>query len=595
MQSAGTVLGVLRDRGRRGLPCDELYRQLFNPHLYLMAYGRLYSNHGAMTPGACGETVDGMSLAKIGRIIDALRGERFRFQPVKRVYIPKKSGKLRPLGLPSWSDKLVGEVMRLLLEAYYEPQFSGRSYGFRPGRGCHDALTHVAESWTGTTWFIEGDISDCFGSLDHEVLLGILGEKIHDNRFLRLLRNMLQAGYLEDWEWNATLSGCPQGGVASPVLSNIYLDRLDKFVETVLIPEYTRGVSRAPNPAYAKVKNANRRAWHRGDHAAVRELRQQLRSLPSGDPRDPGFRRLRYARYADDHLLGFTGPKAEAQEIKSRLARFLREELKLELNRDKTLITHARSGAARFLGYEITVQHADSKITKGQRAVNGVVALRVPPDVIKARCGPYLRRGKPARRPQLVNLSDSLIISAYGAEYRGLVQYYLLAGDVWRLNRLRWVMETSMLRTLADKHRSSATKMAAKFKAVIDTPHGKRTCFEARVGREGRKPLVTRFGGIPLKRQRKAVIDDCHPAPATGRRKGKELICRLRSGRCEWCKRRAEVQVHHVRALADLGNPGRPQPEWSQLMTRMRRKTLVVCPPCHDKIHDRHPAAAPTE
>ena len=595
MQSAGTVLGVLRDRGRRGLPCDELYRQLFNPHLYLMAYGRLYSNHGAMTPGACGETVDGMSLAKIGRIIDALRGERFRFQPVKRVYIPKKSGKLRPLGLPSWSDKLVGEVMRLLLEAYYEPQFPGRSYGFRPGRGCHDALTHVAESWTGTTWFIEGDISDCFGSLDHEVLLGILGEKIHDNRFLRLLRNMLQAGYLEDWEWNATLSGCPQGGVASPVLSNIYLDRLDKFVETVLIPEYTRGVSRAPNPAYAKVKNANRRAWHRGDHAAVRELRQQLRSLPSGDPRDPGFRRLRYARYADDHLLGFTGPKAEAQEIKSRLARFLREELKLELNRDKTLITHARSGAARFLGYEITVQHADSKITKGQRAVNGVVALRVPPDVIKARCGPYLRRGKPARRPQLVNLSDSLIISAYGAEYRGLVQYYLLAGDVWRLNRLRWVMETSMLRTLADKHRSSATKMAAKFKAVIDTPHGKRTCFEARVGREGRKPLVTRFGGIPLKRQRKAVIDDCHPAPATGRRKGKELICRLRSGRCEWCKRRAEVQVHHVRALADLGNPGRPQPEWSQLMTRMRRKTLVVCPPCHDKIHDRHPAAAPTE
>ncbi len=224
-----------------------------------------------------------------------------------------------------------------------------------------------------------------------------------------------------------------------------------------------------------------------------------------------------------------------------------------------------------------------------------MVALRVPLDVITARCGPYLRRGKPARRPQLVNLSDSLIISAYGAEYRGLVQYYLLAGDVWRLNRLRWVMETSMLRTLADKHRSSATKMAARFKTVIDTPHGKRTCFEARIEREGRKPLVARFGGIPLKRQRKAVIDDRHPAPATGRRKGKELINRLRSGRCEWCKRRAEVQAHHVRALADLGNPGRPQPEWTQLMTRMRRKTLVVCPPCHEKIHNGTPAAAPTE
>jgi len=216
MQNAGTVLDVLRDRGRRGLPCDELYRQLFNPDLYQLAYGRIYSNDGAMTPGVCGETADGMSLAKIGRIIDALRFERYRFQPVKRVYIPKKSGKLRPLGLPSWSDKLVGEVVRLLLEAYYEPQFSGCSHGFRPGRGCHTALTDVAITWTGTTWFIEGDVSDCFGSLDHEIMVRILAERIHDNRFLRLVRNMLQAGYLEDWEWNATLSGCPQGGVATP-------------------------------------------------------------------------------------------------------------------------------------------------------------------------------------------------------------------------------------------------------------------------------------------------------------------------------------------------------------------------------------------
>jgi group II intron reverse transcriptase/maturase len=188
--------------------------------MYLVAYGRLYSNQGAMTPGADGETVDGMSEAKIGRIIDAMRYERYRFQPVKRTYIPKKNGKKRPLGLPSWSDKLVGEVVRILLEAYYEPQFSDRSHGFRPGRGCHTALTEVVNTWAGTTWFVEGDISDCFGSLDHDVMLGILGEKIHDNRFLRLLRNMLQAGYLEDWEWNATLSGAPQGGVASPILSN---------------------------------------------------------------------------------------------------------------------------------------------------------------------------------------------------------------------------------------------------------------------------------------------------------------------------------------------------------------------------------------
>jgi group II intron reverse transcriptase/maturase len=223
-----------------------------------------------------------MSLGKIGRIIDALRCERYRFTPVKRVYIEKKNGKLRPLGLPSWSDKLVGEVIRLLLEAYYEPQFSGRSHGFRPGRGCHTALTEVAVNWTGTTWFIEGDISDCFGSLDHEIMIKILAEKIHDNRFLRLLRGMLQAGYLEDWEWNATLSGAPQGGVASPILSNIYLDRLDKFVETVLIPEYTRGKLRKHNREYRKVQYALAQARKRGDRAEARRLRRRLRSLPTG-------------------------------------------------------------------------------------------------------------------------------------------------------------------------------------------------------------------------------------------------------------------------------------------------------------------------
>jgi group II intron reverse transcriptase/maturase len=216
MQDAETILGVLRDRGRRGLPLQRLYRQLFNPQLYLLAYGRIYANQGAMTPGVDGETADGMSADRIAQIIEAMRHERYRFQPVRRTYIPKKNGKLRPLGLPSWSDKLVGEVIRLLLEAYYEPQFSDHSHGFRPGRGCHTALTDMDNTWKGTTWFIEGDISDCFGSLDHKVMLSILAEKIHDNRFLRLLRHMLQAGYLEDWTWHATHSGAPQGGVVTP-------------------------------------------------------------------------------------------------------------------------------------------------------------------------------------------------------------------------------------------------------------------------------------------------------------------------------------------------------------------------------------------
>lgn len=590
MQNAEAVLNILRERGRRNLPCKELYRQLFNPHLYLMAYGRLYSNHGAMTPGSDRETADGMSMARIGRIIDEMRHERYRFKPARRTYIPKRNGTMRPLGLPSWSDKLVGEVIRILLQAYYEPTFSDRSHGFRPRKGCHSALSEVANTWTGTTWFIEGDISDCFGSLDHDIMLGILGEKMHDNRFLRLLRNMLHAGYLEDWEWAPTLSGAPQGGVTSPILSNIYLDRLDKFVEERLIPQYTRGAGRKRNPAYAKVETAIKRtrALSNGDPSELRKLHQQLRRMPSGDPQDPQYRRLKYVRYADDHLLGFIGPKSEAEEIKKSLTRFLHEELKLELSEEKTLVTHARTGAAKFLGYEITVQHADRKVTTAKRvkrATNGKVRLRVPMAVIKSKTAPYMKRGKPANRPQVMQLDDHQIIHAYGAEYRGLVQFYLLANDVWRLDRVRWVMLTSMLKTLAAKHGSRVTKMARKYATTIETPHGPRRCFEAHVERAGRKPLVARFGGIPLKQQRRAVINDRPPVSAVSRLIGTELIQRLHARRCEWCGGTTEVQVHQVRQLTDLTRLKQPRPAWAQLMVDKRRKTLVVCSPCHDAIH----------
>ena len=473
--------------------------------------------------------------------------------------------------------------MRLLLEAYYEPGFSDRSYGFRPGRGCHTALRDVADTWTGTTWFIEADISDCFGSLDHQVMIDVLAENIRDNRFLRLVRNMLTAGYLEDWVWGSTHSGVPQGGVASPILSNIYLHRLDTFVETVLIPHYTQGVRRASNWEYKRVASAITRARTRGDRARVRELRKRLRRLPSLDPKDPRYRRLRYARYADDHLLGFVGPKAEAVEIKQRLAKFLRDNLKLELSREKTLITHARTGAAKFLGYEITVQHSDHRITKGRRSVNGVIRLRVPTEVIKAKCAPYLKRGKPATRGPRVNDGEFDIVATYGAEYRGIVQYYLLAGDVHRLNRLEGVMKTSMLKTLACKYDSTARKMAAKYRAKIDTPHGLRTCFEVVVERKGRKPLVARFGGIPLKRRKNAVLNDRIRERVTYPRK--ELPLRLLAGKCEICEYTGDVVVHHVQKLAELGPPGPSQPVWAQLMMKRRRKTLVVCVTCHDAIH----------
>ena len=346
MQQAETVLNVIRERGERGLPLENIYRLLYNRNLYLRAYGRIYSNQGATTEGVTAETMDGMSLAKIDRIIEALRYERFRWTPVRRVNIPKPNGTTRALGIPTGPDKLLQEVIRMILEAYYEPQFSDRSHGFRPGRGCHTALGNVVDYWTGVRWFVEGDIKGCFDNIDHDVLLSVLGEKLHDNRFLRLLRYLQKAGYVEDWKYGRTLSGTPQGGIVSPILANIYLDRLDKFVENVMIPAHTRGSDRRDNREYTRLLNQAAGQRKRGNHAEALQLRKQMQQLLSRDPYDPGYRRLRYVRYADDFVLGFIGPKVEAQQVKESLETFLHDTLKLELSREKTLITPATSQAA---------------------------------------------------------------------------------------------------------------------------------------------------------------------------------------------------------------------------------------------------------
>lgn len=384
MRSANSILGIIRDRGKRGLPLEDIYRQLYNPTLYLMAYAHLYSNEGAMTRGTTSETVDSMSLKKIENLIDELRHERFRWTPVRRIYIPKKNGKQRPLGIPTWTDKLLQEVIRLILQAYYEPQFSRHSHGFRPERGCHTALREMEQTWTGTKWFIEGDIKGCFDRLDHHVLIDILREKLHDNRFLRLIQLLLEAGYLEQWRYYPTMSGSPQGGVVSPILSNIYLDRLDTFVEQELLPAFTQGKQRQRNPIYNRLRVREQYYRKQGNREKALELRRERQTLPERDPLDPDYRRLRYVRYADDFCLGFAGPKEEAEQIKHDLKTFLQEQLKLELSEEKTLITHASTQPARFLGYELLVQYRDDKRDlTNRRSINGHVSLRVPAQVIR--------------------------------------------------------------------------------------------------------------------------------------------------------------------------------------------------------------------
>ena len=586
MRPAETVLNVIRERGERGLPLENIYRLLYNRELYLRAYGRLYSNQGAMTKGTTAETVDGMSLAKIDRIIDELRYERFRWTPVRRVNIPKPNGKTRPLGIPTWTDKLLQEVIRMILEAYYEPQFSDHSHGFRPDRGCHTALSEVVTHWTGVRWFVEGDIKGCFDNIDHEVLLSALGEKLHDNRFLRLLKYLLKAGYLEDWKYGRTLSGTPQGGVVSPILANIYLDRLDKHVETVLIPAHTRGTARKYNRQWVNVKNMS--AYYRkvGNHAKAAALRKEMQQLPSSDPYDPDYRRLRYVRYADDFVLGFIGPKAEAGQIKESLETFLRDNLKLELSKEKTLITHATSQAARFLGYELVNQQANDQFDRnGRRRVNGQIGLRVPAKVIEQHCQAYMRKGKPAHRSYLLHDEDFGIVAQYQSEFRGVVNYYLLASNVAHFGRLQSVMEMSLTRTLAAKHQSTARKMRRQYKSVVETEHGPRVCLKVVKHRDnGKPPRVAYFGGIPLKRQRQAVLVDQQPQRYRSGRN--ELIKRLEADECEMCGSAVDVEVHHIRALRDLNVKGqREKPKWVQIMAARKRKTLVVCRTCHVDIH----------
>jgi group II intron reverse transcriptase/maturase len=592
MQNAETILHVYRERGQQGLPLERVYRQLFNPHLFLMAYANLYGNTGAMTKGTTTETVDGMSIAKIERIIAQLREERYQWTPVRRKHINKKNGKTRPLGIPTWSDKLVQEVLRLLLEAYYEPQFSDQSHGFRPSRGCHTALLDVTRNGKGTKWFIEGDIKGCFDNIDHTVLLSVLRERILDNRFLRLIENLLKAGYCEYWRYWPSLSGTPQGGVLSPLLANIYLDRLDQFVAKTLLDTYNCGDQRRRNPEWNQATCKVYRNHKLGRHAEARKWDKVRRSIPSCDPYDPNFRRLHYVRYADDFLLCFAGPKQEAEVIKTQLKQFLHETLKLELSEEKTLITHAATQSARFLGYEISSQHCDTWLDrKKARSVNGVLALHVPHDVIQAACARYMKRGKPTHRAEIAADSDYDIVRQYQWHYAGLVNYYLLAHNVGSLSKVRWILESSLLRTLANKHKTSVGKLWRKHKNTVQTPYGPRRCVVAEIHRPGKKPLVARFGGLPLRRQKKAVLRD---DVLIRRPRRTELIKRLLADECENCGSTEQIEVHHVRKLADLKKKGRRElPDWAKIMIIRRRKTFVLCKNCHTAIHAGKPLPQP--
>lgn len=595
MQTAEQILQAMRKMGEKRTPLTRVYRSLFSEDLFLAAYDKIARNRGALTAGTENDTADGMNMARIRRIVDQLRYERFQFHPARRIHIPKKSGGTRPLGMPNFTDKLVQEALRMMLEAYYEPRFRDSSHGFRPGRGCHTALANLKVKFHGAAWFIEGDIRGCFDHIDHEILMAILARDIQDGRLLNLIRMGLEAGYMEDWQYNRTYSGTPQGGILSPLLANIYLNELDAYIENELSPQYNRGKKRAMNLEYDRIRHYIKLARKEGDAERVNQLEQQRRKLPSQDVQDPNFRRLKYLRYADDFILGFIGSKSEAEAIKTTIGAFLSEKLKLELSASKTLITHARTEHARFLGYDISVYHNNNVLKRPSgkptktRCINGQIRLGIPYGKVDEVISRYLRNGKPVHENGLLAFSDGQIVDVYQQRFRGLAEYYKYAVDRCYLGKLKYVMEVALTKTLACKFKATVARIYEKYGGKRNVNGYTYKVLEVEVPtKNGNRYLY--WGGIPLRVVKPGLepIDDKIGMRNVAITARSDLIQRMQANECELCGSQEQCEVHHIRKLSNLKYRwrGRKQkPDWVIRMITMQRKTLVVCAKCHDAIH----------
>ena len=584
----------------RSYTYERLYRNLYNRDLFLLAYQNIYAAPGNMTPGTDGNTIDAMSLSRIDGIIARLKDESYQPQPSRRTYIPKKNGKMRPLGIPSFDDKLVQECVRLILEAIYEGSFAKTSHGFRPKHSCHTALDQVQKNFSGVKWFVEGDIKGFFDNINHDVMVEILSERIKDERFLRLIRKFLKAGYLEEWCYHNTYSGTPQGGIISPILANIYLDKLDRFMERMK-EDFDCGNRRKKLPEsyelekrYARLQkelrmetNIHFKAWILED---IRELEKDKMAIPYGDPFDSGFKRLQYVRYADDFLIGVIGSKEDAQRIKEQVKVFVADKLKLELSDEKTLITHS-SKRARFLGYDIYVRRSTAtKRMKGgrlRRHLNGTVCLEVPSEVMRKKLLEYSamtiettvygkENWKAQARVYLKNNDPLEILDQYNSEIRGFRNYYRIANNASHVSSFGYIMQYSMFKTFAAKYQTSMRKAIRRLR--IGKNFGVRF-----IGKKGKQEIRLFFhDGFARKPMMKSAAVDCIPNTARFSSRT-SLMDRLAARQCELCgKTDVDIEMHHGRKLKDL----KGKYEWERFMIARKRKTLALCVDCHRKLHN---------
>ncbi len=599
MRDSKNVLNTLSEHSNvSGYKFERLYRILFNEQMFFAAYQRIYAKKGNMTPGTDGKTADQMSIQRIERLIETLRDETYQPNPSRRVYIPKKNGKKRPLGVPSFEDKLVQEVLRMILEAIYEGYFEYSSHGFRPRKSCHTALTHIQHSFSGTKWFIEGDIKGFFDNINHEVLINVLKERITDERFIRLIRKFLKAGYVEDWQFHKTYSGTPQGGIISPILANIYLDRFDKYMKEYA-KSFDKGRERQSSTEYKRLENKRSRLVTKlkteQDESVranligeIKKVEKEMVNTPYGLNMDETFRRLKYVRYADDFLIGVIGSKAECVQIKANIARFMSEILHLELSDEKTLITHAHD-AAKFLGYEVYVRQSQSlkRNRNGvlRRPFNGRVVLRLASEVVKKKLLDYNAvhidqiNGKevwqPKSRPYMIGMKPEDILAQYNAEIRGFYNYYSIANDISYLgNSFGYCMQYSMFRTIAQKWNTT-------YRQVIRKLRKGKNYIITYVDSKGQKKARV-FYDEGFKRKTATGYSKCDNIPNTHISPYPSLIERLKAEKCELCGAEGKTVMYQVRTLKTLKGDN----EWEQLMLKRYRKTLAVCENCNTKIHN---------
>ena len=597
MRSPERVLNSLNEHSKdSSYKFERLYRILFNEELFYVAYQKIASNGGSTTKGSDGRSIDEMSLARIETLIASLKDESYQPHPSRRVHIPKKNGKTRPLGIPAFEDKLVQEVVRMILEAIYEGHFETTSHGFRPKRSCHTALLHIQKTFSGAKWFIEGDIKGFFDNIDHDVLVGILRERISDDRFIRLIRKFLKAGYVEDWTFHNTYSGTPQGGIVSPILANIYLDKLDKYVKEY-IRHFDKGTKRRPGKESNDLANERKRTVRKlkkvkdGTEKAalvarLKAIEQERAAFPNGDEMDESYRRLKYIRYADDFILGVIGSKEDARRIKEDIKSFLSESLALELSEEKTLITHT-SKSAKFLGYEITVtrnNHQRRDVQGRLRRTYGKrVRLNVSMATLRDKLLEYgvmeikLRNGKEVWKPKcrsgLIFNDDLEILDRYNRETVGFCNYYLIANNCVVLHNFRYIMEYSMYKTFAGKYRSTVRKINKKYR------HNK--LFTVKYEQKGVIKSRT-FYKTSFKRRTTAFNGSCDIEPYSIADVSRtNLTDRLKAEKCELCGATGKLIMHHVRNLKDL----KGKESWERLMSARRRKTIALCPSCHRLRH----------